>query len=227
MKKLIVFGFVMVLATLCHAQDVTKFLGIPVDGTKSAMIQKLKEKGYTYDAKEDWLEGEFNGRDVILSVVTNNNKVYRIMVRDAYGVSETEIKIRFNTLCRQFEKNERYSSFVDDQTIPESDNISYEMMVHKKRYEASYIQDNLDFDKALLSFAKEKVTEQEFAELSNSEIANLKSIVFNEYEDEFKHYCNVRMLSKCVWFTIMEVYGKYYICLYYDNEYNKANGEDL
>ena len=28
--------------------DVTKFLGIPVDGTKTAMIQQLKEKGYTY-----------------------------------------------------------------------------------------------------------------------------------------------------------------------------------
>ena len=30
-----------------------------------------------------------------------------------------------------------------------------------------------------------------------------------------------------VWFTIEEIYGKYYIAMFYDNEYNKANGEDL
>ena len=34
--------------------------------------------------------------------MTNNNKVYRILVKDAVGSSETDIKIRFNTLCQQF-----------------------------------------------------------------------------------------------------------------------------
>ncbi len=79
-------------ASTCLAQkDVTKFLGIPVDGTKSAMIQKLKAKGFTYNQRRDCLEGEFNGRTVYLHVVTNNNKVYRIMVKDAYGVDESAI----------------------------------------------------------------------------------------------------------------------------------------
>lgn len=33
---------------------------------------------------------------------------------------------------------------------------------------------------------------------------------------------------KTVWFMISEDrYGKYYIVMYYDNEYNKANGEGL
>ena len=58
------------------------FLGIPVDGTKSAMIQKLKAKGYTYNATLDILEGEFNGQPVFISVVTENNKVYRICLLD-------------------------------------------------------------------------------------------------------------------------------------------------
>ena len=30
-----------------------------------------------------------------------------------------------------------------------------------------------------------------------------------------------------VWFIISEQYGKYYITMFYDNEYNRANGEDL
>ena len=32
---------------------------------------------------------------------------------------------------------------------------------------------------------------------------------------------------KPVWFRICESYGEYYITMFYDNEYNHANGEDL
>ena len=67
----------MLVGTTAVAQekDVTKFLGIPVDGAKSDMIQKLKEKGFVPSSYKDMLEGEFNGTDVYISVVTNNNKV--------------------------------------------------------------------------------------------------------------------------------------------------------
>ena len=33
--------------------------------------------------------------------------------------------------------------------------------------------------------------------------------------------------KKSVWFMISESYGKYYIIMFYDNEYNRANGEEL
>ncbi len=62
-------------------EDVTKFLGIPVDGTKSEMINKLLNKGFTrtkYD--RDVLTGEFNGMNVNIMVQTINNKVWRIIV---------------------------------------------------------------------------------------------------------------------------------------------------
>lgn len=35
------------------------------------------------------------------------------------------------------------------------------------------------------------------------------------------------LYKKTVWFMISEIYGKYYIAMYYDNGYNQANGEDL
>ena len=72
MRKLITLAVALMISSICFAQkDVTKFLGIPVDGTKSAMIQKLKDKGYTYNSRKDCLEGEFNGRNVEIYVVTN------------------------------------------------------------------------------------------------------------------------------------------------------------
>ena len=37
----------------------------------------------------------------------------------------------------------------------------------------------------------------------------------------------LEILNRPVWFTIIQGSGRYYISLYYDNEYNMANGEDL
>jgi len=114
MKNLLTVVMLFVFSTALYAQkDVTKFLGIPVDGAKTAMIQKLKAKGFQYNSSGDYLTGEFNGRNVLLKVVTNNNKVYRIAVTDAKNSNETDIKIRFNTLCRQFKNNKNmYHSMI-------------------------------------------------------------------------------------------------------------------
>lgn len=191
MKKIILIIAAIITSATLNAQDkdVTKFLGIPVDGTKAAMIQKLKAKGFkriSYDS--DVMEGEFNGRYVQISVVTNNNKVYRVVVMDKHPTSETNIKIRFNSLCQQFQYNNRYSPFSQDQTLSDEEDISYEMSIHNKRYEAAFYQNSYLTD-------KEKTPYPNF--------------------------------FKIVWFVIDKDYSDYRIVMYYDNEYNKAHGEDL
>lgn len=105
MKKIIFMMLLLVSASASAQKDVTKFLGIPVDGYKSEMRKKLIDKGFTYNAQYDYLEGEFNGRNVIVSIITNNNKVWRIIVLDVNSCGEADIKIRFNNLCAQFAKN--------------------------------------------------------------------------------------------------------------------------
>lgn len=141
MRNLFVVIIALLISAVTFAQnDVTTFLGIPVDGTKTAMIQKLKAKGFTYDATYDMLEGEFNGKDVKILIVTENNKVYRICLIDKNETTESQIKIRFNTLCRQFEKNEKYLPVKYNQEIDENEDISYEMLVHKKEYQAAFYQ---------------------------------------------------------------------------------------
>lgn len=153
MKKLIIFPLLFVAVFASAQIEVTKFLGIPVDGNKQQMIQKIKEKGYLYNSNYDRLEGEFNGRDVFIYVVTNNNKVYRILVEDAVYSSEGDIKIRFNTLLRQFENNNQkyFSMSTEDGELSESEDISYEMTVNNKRYEAAFIQTNNTLDSVTLS----------------------------------------------------------------------------
>lgn len=126
--------------------DVTQFLGIPIDGTKSEMIYKLKSKGFTVDKDyNDILNGEFNGRNVNIHIGTNNNKVYRILVSDASLSDEASIKIRFNNLIRQFNNSKKYRSLSDsvlnEYIIPDKEDIGYEILVNKKRYSASFFQE--------------------------------------------------------------------------------------
>lgn len=141
MKKLLIVVLTLLFSVVSFAQNnVTQFLGIPVDGTKNDMIQKLKAKGFTYDAVNDMLEGEFNGQSVGILIATNNNKVYRVCIIEKTERSESQIKIRFNTLCNQFENNKKYLPVEKKQTISESEDISYEMTVHKKEYQAAFYQ---------------------------------------------------------------------------------------
>lgn len=150
MKKVFLFTLLLSLFTPLFAQtDVTKFLGIPVDGSKIEMVRKLKAKGFV-SSKDVWefLKGEFNGRDVNIHVVTNNDKVWRIAVFDALPVSEEQIKTRFNILCQQFMSNSKYET-LSAQPIPENEDISYEITCHKKNYEAAFLQKAETKDPAL------------------------------------------------------------------------------
>jgi hypothetical protein len=129
----------MTVATAFSQDNNTiKFLGIPVDGNKKEMISKLQEKGYEYDTDSGVLFGEFNGTNVVISVQTVNNRVWRIAIVDA-GVNsdEANIKIRFNRLFEQLSNNDKYE-VADGNKLGEKEDISYEMTVHNKRYEASF-----------------------------------------------------------------------------------------
>lgn len=132
-------------------KDVTKFLGIPVDGFKTDMMNKLKSKGFTLSSLDkNMLSGEFNGRNVHIVIKTNNNKVFRLAIADANYVNEKDIKIRFNNLIKQFHNNSNYISIPDSivakYTIPEEENISYETTVNNKQYEAVFYQKTQSYD---------------------------------------------------------------------------------
>lgn len=138
MKRFILLAFLVAIQFCSFGQNTMKFLGIPIDGSKEQMINALKNKGYTYDVRNDMLEGEFNGQKVNLMVKTNNNKVCRICIMDSNFMDETNVKIRFNSLYNQFIQSGKYEH-IGGNSISDNDDISYEITVHKKRYEADFI----------------------------------------------------------------------------------------
>ena len=194
-KVLTLLAMIAISASVFAQKEVTKFMGIPVDGSPTEMVKKLKAKGFKTDEDAmqavkrgltDWdgpevLIGRFNGERVRVLLGVETNKVWRIYLEDKDDRDETQIKIRFNTLVRQFENNDKYVYFYE-QTIADDEDISYQMTVNKKQYEAIFAQKGEDgtIDK-----------------------------------------------KRIVWFTIEQRSDGYYICMYYDNEYNQADGSDL
>lgn len=226
MKKILTIIIIAIFSLSSYAQkDVTKFLGIPVEGAKDEMIQKLKEKGFKTSAiDKDFLEGEFNGRDVRIQVVTNNNKVYRIVVTDVSSSDESGIKIRFNKLCQQFNKNDKYITS-DDYTIEEDEDISFEISAHAKRYQALFKQkpdmsNPLDISKIIAEKAMQKYSLEQLNNPTDEINQYLMDLTIETVDDICNH--------KLVWFMIIQDrYDEYRIAMFYDNEYNHADGEDL
>lgn len=157
-KFLTLLAMIAISASVFAQKEVTKFMGIPVDGSPTEMIKKLKAKGFTTDEDFmqavklgliDWdgpevLTGRFNGERVRVYIVVETNKVWRIALKDKKDRDETQIKIRFNTLVRQFEGNGKYVPLVDEQTIADDEDISYQMTVNKKQYQAGFVQKGED-----------------------------------------------------------------------------------
>lgn len=144
------------------------------------------------------------------------------MVSDANNVDERAIQIRFNRLCEQFTNNSKYMSLEEGQTIPDGEDISYEITVHKKRYEAVFYQ------KPDKSIATEKMKAELLAKYTKEQLENLtEKDLQSELLKLTTEYLQEVYLKKSVWFKISDYHGEFYITMYYDNECNRANGEDL
>ena len=234
MKRLLSFviGILIMCSTVFGQSEGTlKFLGIPVDGSKSEMVAALKSKGFRYDSNSGFLVGDFNGRESHIGIVENHGKVYRVVVFDANTYDAGQIKIRFNNLIHQFENsNGKYYYINQNEMIPEDEDISYEINVHDKQYSATFIYNPLYGNDELRDKLVNEVVEE------NKLLLEKKGITPEEFYSDKDNYIQVfssivdkifQMSKGSVWFQIFEYYGKYYIGIYYDNLINKPNGEDL
>lgn len=217
--------FLLVSISAFGQNDVTKFLGIPVDGPKSEMVKALKSKGFKQNSIGDneYFSGRFNGMDVQIYISLESGKVSRLMVCDENTMGEGDIKIRFNKLCQQFKDNGKYL-YIDDFTISNDEDISYEMALHNKRYEAIFYQLPEGYTlESLQSSILQNIQNKYSQEQIDNASDEFKSQIFEECASELLK----AVQNKPVWFMIAELYGKYYITMFYDNELNRAQGQDL
>lgn len=239
MRKLIT---TILLAALCFtafaqtSNDGTlKFLGIPIDGPKEQLLEKIKAKGFRSVPYRECLKGQFNGQDVEVYVVDNHGTAYRVFVAFP-ETSIYRIRSEYNHLLNQFLRNDKYVPIKECEELSESEDISYEMTVHKKQYGAAFAYISPDvftkeqiekihelFDKAKTMSDEEMKDYGESLALafaSDSEASSPEDAlaVLNKF---------MSILTGNVWFTIIQDTGDYQIGLYYDNLKNAPNGEDL
>lgn len=257
--KRIILSIILVLSAITaiaqKADDNTlKFLGIPIDGTKQSMISSLRAKGFTYSQAYDRLTGEFNGKNVEVYIHTNHDLVDRVYVSFP-ATTESDIKIEFNKLLGQFQKNSKYLALDINEELTAEDDISYEMSVNNKRYQASFyfIGPNKDPEVAmntLMESMSDYLTPEQIEQMKSmmtqfmglSEEEQIKAV--NDAAEQLKNTDDVdpekalmgmlalmdgmkSLADGNVWFMIHERYCRYNIGLYYDNLHNQANGEDL
>jgi hypothetical protein len=231
MIKKILSTLTLALATIVAVAQTPaqfKFLGIPVDGKKSSFIIQLIQKGFKYDVKEDMLTGKFNGMESNIMVSENDGKVDRVYVIDENGCDEAQIRIRYNTLLQQFKSNEKYLELDENQPLLDDEDISYEMTVHSKTYEATFYfnpiygwtdEDNMKMAANLRAELDAQIESGEYKDPTEEKTTQiLQAMAAHKL---------LGMLDGQVWFRIVKRYGDYYIAMYYDNLKNRPNGEDL
>ena len=254
----IIIALSFVLVNISYAQnDVTKFMGIPVDGSKAEVVRQLLDKGFEYDDSQDnWtrLTGFFNGVNSNVYVRTNKNLVDRIYVCDKNTCSESEIIIRFNKLVRQFANKDNYiSEGYEKYLIPQNEDISYEMLCNNKNYDAIFYQkpDTVNINEYSINLSN--LSDEEISNMVNS-LIQTDSLYLGSYKtfdlENFNNHRGVNFdkdrgwlillaevynyskqhfnkYDKPVWVKICQHRNEYFIAIFYDNENNMSQGEDL
>ena len=198
--------------------DALTFLGIPVDGSKEQMYNRLKEKGFTGYSWEKYMEGIFNGEKVRVYIGTNHGIVDRIRV--VYPSNDDRItKVKYNTLLSRFGRNSKYTELRENQIIPDKEGVAYEIVFEKKIYDAVYYVLRSDVDS--ISWKEDFYREynarykRSLSELTQEEIEEVLFCLPSRIADA---------VSGVVWFTLP---SSNHIELFYDNLKNRPRGEDL
>ncbi len=222
MKKALLITLLTLLSAVCFAQNVDpiRFLGIPVDGSEAQFIEELKAKGFTYNKDTHGYKGQFNGQTVNVFVHTNHNVVDRIFVAFPF-TTEEYIKNEFNTLLDQFNNNGKYVDLVLNDKIPTDEDISYQITVNNKRYEASFSyfspkHDPVPMIDALLDKCAEFFTDEEMAKLKeyfrkvteaqedqkealrDEMVAEMQKMGFGQPKTEAEYEKSVRFISTII-----------------------------
>ena len=198
--------------------NVLTFMGIPVDGSKEQMYDRLREKGFSEYLWEDYLEGIFNGEKVRVYIGTNHDIVDRIKVEFPY-TEECLNKVKYNTLVSRFGRTLKYMELRENKVIPDDEDISREIILNKKVYDAVYYLFRSGVDaKALKDDFFHEYSARYKKPLSALTQIEIEEVLFNLP----KRISDA--VSGIVWFTLP---NKNKIELYYDNLKNRPRGEDL
>lgn len=188
MKKFYLIFICLLFSTCIFCQErVPEFFGIPIDGTKEEMIQKLVETGKfikcvsgdKYDLmliNEDFIR---LGVYPFVKIYTHDSKV-AIIQQDFLNLSAKVAKILFNVFVERFSNDSEFIVLKGD-LIPEKEDIFYEMRVNKKEYKL-IVSNKIDPHDISTGFAEGL----ERCEILNKYIFLIEGCVIEEMDEDGK-----------------------------------------
>ena len=207
--------FTISLCACCKNRYTTLFMGIPVDGSKRMVINKIKKKNFKSVSLGDTkaLTGIFNGTEVYISFAENrNNEVYRIIISDKTSTTAERIRERFNKLYQQFTNNSKYLATSNYELIPEDEDIA-EKMKNGKEYSAVFLQNTTEGEKCTIwnELRNEAVkrTNKLYQAEQNYISADAKKILVSKIEADvqntFDKTISTNLTNRRVCFTIIPI----------------------
>lgn len=100
------------------------------------------------------------------------------------------------------------------------------MTVNNKNYDAVFYQNPIK-EKMDSTAIRNEVQEELLSKYTKEQLDNPTEDIKSDIQSTSINIFTKYLIKKPVWFRIIRDLGSYRIIMYYDNEYNHANGEDL
>lgn len=142
MKRLLAIALSSMLAASLSAQgNITSFLGIPVNGTKAEVTQKLIEQG-AVKVKDGLLISGIDQMAFLIRIKTHKGKVYRISLIDTKGTKDVKTALdRYNSLIDSYRGNTcGYTEYEHNSFVIFNDEATAERHIHEGDYYAEFFQ---------------------------------------------------------------------------------------
>lgn len=212
--------------------DVTKFLGIPVDGSVEEMVRKLEAKGfkktYPYDeSRSNFFTGNYDGDRNAKIILFSNREgiVYQIRVIKEEQIFNSNLaKYKYNSLVHRFSEKWTYFS-ANGSEIPEEEDIDEEFREGKSYYSAFFIQlpdSLLKVGKTIYDADSKPNSDKTLEETAQTLSFKLRTLsAINDRLDEAKNKGVLILLKQ------YNITRNYFIAIDYWNGYNDHPDEDL
>ena len=142
MKRLLTIALSVILTASLSAQgNITSFLGIPVNGTKAEVTQRLIEQG-AVKVKDGLQISGIDQMPFLVRIKTHKGKVYSISLVETKGTKDVKTAVaRFNSLIDSYRENTcEYTEYEYNSFVVINDETSTERHIHEGDYYAEFFQ---------------------------------------------------------------------------------------
>ena len=136
---LIILSLILTL-TAAAQTDVTTFMNVPVNGTRTSMVRKLLKAGLKKAGKDLLLE-DVDGKSFIVTLQTNGKEVCRVTMTPTRGTGDVFLAVQmYNTLIECYRRDCGYCEKEYNREALMADSLNWKRYIKQGMYYAEFFQ---------------------------------------------------------------------------------------